>query len=237
MTRLEPTLQKLAASQLEFLRAADSISAADWQQPPVTGGWSAAELVAHLCLGRARRSGLCRSGHQKDSADYAFLQALPLPASDRRVAPRPAQSAEPVEPGSGSRERGHDCRVTRCQGKDTGLPGRDKSARSRRILLAASVSRPVEFLRLVCIFGSTPVQAPQATARDREKSSKRCSKFAEVEELAAPEASQELLISRAAVLSQRAVETHKQRRFADHYSKSTRAGVLPRQERNDYCSG
>ena len=49
MTRLEPTLQKLAASQLEFLRAADSISAADWQQPPVTGGWSAAELVAHLC--------------------------------------------------------------------------------------------------------------------------------------------------------------------------------------------
>ena len=49
MTRLEPTLEKLAVSQAEFLRAADSISAEHWGQPPATGGWSAAELVAHLC--------------------------------------------------------------------------------------------------------------------------------------------------------------------------------------------
>jgi uncharacterized damage-inducible protein DinB len=42
-------VRKLAASQSKFLRAADSISAAHWQQPPSTGGWSAAELVAHLC--------------------------------------------------------------------------------------------------------------------------------------------------------------------------------------------
>jgi uncharacterized damage-inducible protein DinB len=47
--KLQPTISKLAATQLEFLRAADAISAANWQQPPSTGGWSAAELVAHLC--------------------------------------------------------------------------------------------------------------------------------------------------------------------------------------------
>ena len=49
MTRLRPAREKLAASERDFLRAADAISAVDWQQAPVSGGWSAAELVAHLC--------------------------------------------------------------------------------------------------------------------------------------------------------------------------------------------
>jgi hypothetical protein len=42
-------VKRLACSQLQFLCAADCISPANWQQPPATGGWSAAELVAHLC--------------------------------------------------------------------------------------------------------------------------------------------------------------------------------------------
>jgi uncharacterized damage-inducible protein DinB len=47
--KLESTVRKLAGTQRDFLRAADAVSAAHWQQPPRTGGWSAAELVAHLC--------------------------------------------------------------------------------------------------------------------------------------------------------------------------------------------
>jgi hypothetical protein len=49
VNRLQPTLQKLGASQEGFLRAADGISTAQWQQTPLSGGWSAAELVGHLC--------------------------------------------------------------------------------------------------------------------------------------------------------------------------------------------
>ena len=49
MSKLELAITKLAASQQEFLLAAEAISAAKWRQPPAAGAWSAAELVAHLC--------------------------------------------------------------------------------------------------------------------------------------------------------------------------------------------
>ena len=50
MNRLQTTIHRLGVSQEAFLRAADGVSTAQWQQAPPAGGWSAAELTGHLCL-------------------------------------------------------------------------------------------------------------------------------------------------------------------------------------------
>ena len=49
MPNLTPILVKLLRAQSNFLRAADSISAASWNTPPAPNSWSTAEIVAHLC--------------------------------------------------------------------------------------------------------------------------------------------------------------------------------------------
>lgn len=49
MNRLQPILEKLSASQQAFLRAADSIPNTNWLLPPDDRGWSAGEVVGHLC--------------------------------------------------------------------------------------------------------------------------------------------------------------------------------------------
>lgn len=50
MPRLEPILEKLGHAQHRLLRAADSVPPDQWKTRPEHGGWSAAELVAHLIM-------------------------------------------------------------------------------------------------------------------------------------------------------------------------------------------
>jgi uncharacterized damage-inducible protein DinB len=50
VTRLDPILEKLAHAQSRLLHTADSVRADQWQTRPSSGGWSAAELVAHLIM-------------------------------------------------------------------------------------------------------------------------------------------------------------------------------------------
>jgi hypothetical protein len=50
VTRLDPILQKLAHAQSRLLSTADSVRPDQWQTRPESGGWSAAELVAHLIM-------------------------------------------------------------------------------------------------------------------------------------------------------------------------------------------
>jgi uncharacterized damage-inducible protein DinB len=45
---IDTLVEVLAKAQSEFLRAADTVSPANWKTRPGEGRWSAAELVAHL---------------------------------------------------------------------------------------------------------------------------------------------------------------------------------------------
>jgi uncharacterized damage-inducible protein DinB len=49
MASLQSAVERLSGAQQGFLGAADAVSAADWNRPPVAHSWSAAQLVAHLC--------------------------------------------------------------------------------------------------------------------------------------------------------------------------------------------
>src|SRR3984885_14765605 len=50
VTRLDRLLEKLAHAQSRLLHTAASVRADQWQTRPGSGGWSAAELVAHLIM-------------------------------------------------------------------------------------------------------------------------------------------------------------------------------------------
>jgi hypothetical protein len=50
VTRIDLILQKLAHAQSRLLHTADSVPADQWRTRPTRGGWSAAELVAHLIM-------------------------------------------------------------------------------------------------------------------------------------------------------------------------------------------
>ena len=50
VTRLAPVLEKLAHAQSRLLHTADSVRPDLWKTRPVRGGWSAAEVIAHLIM-------------------------------------------------------------------------------------------------------------------------------------------------------------------------------------------
>ena len=98
VSSLQPTFQRLAISQEAFLRAADVISTANWQQPPTCGGWSAAELVGHLC--QVERGVLRYADRviRKAPLSVSFFKRwhLPIALVESRIVKRQAPSA--VEP-------------------------------------------------------------------------------------------------------------------------------------------
>jgi uncharacterized damage-inducible protein DinB len=100
VNRLQPTLQKLSASQEGFLRAADGISATQWQREPVSGGWSAAELVGHLC--QVERGVLSYADRviRKAPLSVSFFKRwhLPIAVVESRIVKRQAPGAvQPAE--------------------------------------------------------------------------------------------------------------------------------------------
>lgn len=72
-------IDKLDRAQAEFLRAADTVGAADWKTRPEPGRWSAAELVAHL-IG-VEKSVIEKADRisQKAPKHVPFLKKLRLP--------------------------------------------------------------------------------------------------------------------------------------------------------------
>jgi len=100
VSRLQPTLQKLGAAQEAFLRAADGISTAHWQQPPTCGGWSAAELVGHLS--QVERGVLSYADRviRKAPLPVVFFRRwhLPIALVESRIVKRQAPSSvQPTE--------------------------------------------------------------------------------------------------------------------------------------------
>lgn len=90
---------KLARAQADFLRAADGIPCDLWQTHPPKGGWSAAEIVAHLCqvernvLGTADRI----TRHPPRPIPLFKRFHLPLSFVEARLVRR--QSPIPQDPG------------------------------------------------------------------------------------------------------------------------------------------
>ena len=138
-----------------------------------------------LVSGRARNPGACRSNHSKAGEAAAFLYETAPADRASRISRREGQLAGnrcTFRPAR--RQRNNDGGTARCTRKDTSVPGRDTWARSEQIQLAASFSRILEFLRMVYFCSCAPKSTQPANVGNWAKSTKRCSKFAEVEELA-----------------------------------------------------
>jgi hypothetical protein len=77
--RLESILEKLALAQDRLLRTADSIPSDQWKTNPGKGGWSAAEIVAHLIM--VERAVIANADRivQKTPKRVAMLKRVHLP--------------------------------------------------------------------------------------------------------------------------------------------------------------
>ena len=79
MTSLDALREKLDAAQGSFLRAADAIPAARWEQQPEPQEWSAGELVGHLVVVERAIIGKADSITQKVPLPIPFRKRLHLP--------------------------------------------------------------------------------------------------------------------------------------------------------------
>jgi uncharacterized damage-inducible protein DinB len=77
--RLEPILEKLAHAQHRLLRAADSVPPEQWKTRPGQGGWSPAELVAHLIMVERAIIGNADRIVQETPRRFSVLKRLHLP--------------------------------------------------------------------------------------------------------------------------------------------------------------
>jgi DinB superfamily len=76
---LNPILEKLRCAQTAFFRAADSVSAAQWNAKPQADEWSAAELVAHLVMVERAIIGCADRVMQKMPKPVPFLKRFHFP--------------------------------------------------------------------------------------------------------------------------------------------------------------
>jgi DinB family protein len=77
--RLELIFEKLALAQDRLLRAADSVPPDQWKKSPDSGGWSAAEIVAHLIMVERAVIGSADRMTQKTPKHFSMLKRLHLP--------------------------------------------------------------------------------------------------------------------------------------------------------------
>ena len=98
MTRLAPILEKLAHAQSLLLHTADSIPADRWQKNPDRGGWSAAELTAHLIMVERAVLGSADRVLQDPPRQFPFFKNfhLPLALVEARVIRR--KTPIPLDP-------------------------------------------------------------------------------------------------------------------------------------------
>jgi uncharacterized damage-inducible protein DinB len=95
---LEPILEKLSRAQDRLLRTADSVSADQWKTSPDHGGWSAAEVVAHLVMVERSVIGSADRIAQKTPRHIPLLKRfhLPLALVEARVIRR--KTPIPLDP-------------------------------------------------------------------------------------------------------------------------------------------
>jgi len=114
------------------------------------------------------------------AAPCAIDKALPPTPFSSRI-PRPPlpfpASCRHFSPG---RKRSHARRSPHCTRTNSRVPRRNKIAKSRVLLLSASLSRHVQSLHLARINRLPPDSPLQASSRNRHTSSKTRSNFAEV---------------------------------------------------------
>ena len=98
VTRLDPILEKLAHAQSRLLHTADSVRAEQWQTRPSRGGWSAAELVAHLIMVERTVLGSADRVMQDAPRRFPLLKRfhLPLALVEARLIRR--KTPIPVDP-------------------------------------------------------------------------------------------------------------------------------------------
>jgi DinB superfamily len=76
---IAPILDKLAAAQTAFLRAADAVPSGHWTRKPRAEQWSAAEVVAHLVIVERTIVGKADRVTQKAPRAFPFLKRMHLP--------------------------------------------------------------------------------------------------------------------------------------------------------------
>ena len=98
MPRLEPILEKLAHAQQRLLCCADSVPPKHWKTRPHTGGWCAAELVAHLIMVERSIVGKADRVIQHTPIEFSFFKKfhLPLALVESRMIRR--KTPVPVDP-------------------------------------------------------------------------------------------------------------------------------------------
>jgi hypothetical protein len=79
VSNLEPILEKLARAQDGLLRTADLVPVEQWKTRPQNGGWSAAEIVAHLIMIERLIIGSADRLLQKTPRHFSLLRRLHLP--------------------------------------------------------------------------------------------------------------------------------------------------------------
>jgi uncharacterized damage-inducible protein DinB len=79
VTRLDPILEKLAHARSRLLSTADSVGADRWQTRPSRGGWSAAELTAHLIMVERAILGSADRVMQDAPRRFSLLKKFHLP--------------------------------------------------------------------------------------------------------------------------------------------------------------
>jgi uncharacterized damage-inducible protein DinB len=79
VSRLDPIVEKLAHAQSWLLHTADSVGADQWQTRPSRGGWSAAELVAHLIMVERAILGSADRVMQDAPRHFPLLKRFHLP--------------------------------------------------------------------------------------------------------------------------------------------------------------
>jgi DinB superfamily len=79
VTRLAPILEKLAHAQSRLLHTADSVRPDQWKTRPVRGGWSAAEVVAHLIMVERAVLGSADRVMQHAPKHFSLLRKIHLP--------------------------------------------------------------------------------------------------------------------------------------------------------------
>jgi hypothetical protein len=79
VTRLAPILEKLAHAQSRLLHTADSVRPDQWKTRPVHGGWSAAEVIAHLIMVERAVLGSADRVMQHAPKHFSLLRKIHLP--------------------------------------------------------------------------------------------------------------------------------------------------------------
>jgi uncharacterized damage-inducible protein DinB len=79
VARLDPILEKLAQAQSRLLHTADRVPPDQWRTRPLRGGWSAAEVTAHLIMIERAILGSADRVMQDEPRQFSLFKRFHLP--------------------------------------------------------------------------------------------------------------------------------------------------------------